>query len=138
MPRLRPLSVLLAGATVVAGSALVAPTVQAEPTDVLAPARSAETVVLTGADLPAWSSAPAVGPAQPWPYGALVGDRSAHDNGHLLLPRSETGVDPDTLVAYRWDGGPFVEIPVQVDERFPYFLANPDSDFGLYSATDRS
>ena len=26
---------------------------------------------------------------------------------------------------------------MQVDERFPYFLANPNSDFGLYSATDQ-
>ncbi len=38
--------------------------------------------------------------------------------------------------AYRWDGQRFVEVPVQVDERFPYFLANGQSSFSTYSGTD--
>jgi hypothetical protein len=46
-------------------------------------------------------------------------------------------VNPDQVAAFKWDGTKFVEIPVQVDERFPYFLANPDSDFGIYSGTDK-
>ncbi len=109
----------------------------AAPEEILTPARSVETVILTGADLPSWSSAPAEGAAYPWPYGALVGERSAHANGQLVVPPVETGVDPDTVAAYRWDGSAFVEVPVQVDERFPYFLANPNSSFGIYSGTDQ-
>ncbi|MGB1558370.1 MAG: hypothetical protein ACPHCJ_11350, partial [Oceanococcaceae bacterium] len=47
-------------------------------------------------------------------------------------------VDVDSIAAYRWDTvqGGFVEIPVQVDERAPYFLANANSDFSVYSGTD--
>ena len=130
-------SVLLAAAALGAGLAVVPGVATGAPADVLTPARSVETVVLTGADIPAWSSAPAVGAAYPYPYGALLGDRSAHDNGQLIVPPVETGVDPDAVTAFRWEDGDFVEVPVQVDERFPYFLANPDSDFGVYSGTDQ-
>ena len=28
------------------------------------------------------------------------------------------------MAAYRWDGGNWAEIPVQVDQRYPYLLAN--------------
>jgi hypothetical protein len=133
--RRRPLVLaLLVGA---AGLASVPMRADAAPEDLLTPARQAETVVITGAEIPSWSSAAAAGVTNPWPYGALVGERGAHDNGQLVVPPVETGVDPDQIAAYRWDGDDFVEVPVQVDERFPYFLANPDSDFGLYSGTDQ-
>lgn len=118
------------------GGLAALPGADASVDDLLSPARATETVVLTGAQVPAWSSAPAVGAAEPWPSGALTGTRSAHEHGTIVVPPVEIGVDPDRVAAYRWDGDGFVEVPVQVDERFPYFLANPDSDFGLYSATD--
>jgi hypothetical protein len=100
-------------------------------------ARHAEAVVLTGADLRAWSRLAAEGTPAPYPSGSAAGERDAH-NGTVVVPpdpRGE-GVPVDEVVAFRWNGSGFVEIPVQVDERFPWFLANGDSDFGLYSGTD--
>lgn len=134
--QLRRASIVASTAVLATGLALASPGADAAPADLLAPARAAETVVLPGAHLGSWSGAPAVGLAEPWPSGALTGERSAHDNGTMVVPPTGTGVDPDRIVAHRWDGEAFVEIPVQVDERFPHFLANPDSDFGVYSATD--
>ena len=106
------------------------------PADV--PARGVEPVVLTGAQLPGWSGPAADGVAQPYPSGAVDGIRDAH-NGTLIVPPAEaqTGVNPDEVAGFAWDGDSFTEIPVQVDERFPYFLANADSDFGFYSGTDK-
>jgi hypothetical protein len=103
------------------------------------PNRQTAPVVLTGAQLPGWSDAAATGTPMPYPYGAVVGERSAH-NGVTVAPPAEAlvGVRPDDIAAFRWDAAKarFVEIPVQVDQRFPYFLANPNSDFGVYSGTD--
>jgi hypothetical protein len=48
-----------------------------------------------------------------------------------------TGVPIDEIVAYRWTGLAFVEIPVQVDERYQYCLSNPPSGFSFYSGTDK-
>ncbi|MDQ4124852.1 MAG: hypothetical protein M3134_04520 [Actinomycetota bacterium] len=111
----------------------VVPASAASPAD--APDRSVEPIVLTGAQLPGWSGAPAEGIAEPYPSGAVIGERDAH-NGRLVVPPA-VGVDPDDVVAYSFDGDRFEEIPVQVDERFPYFLSNPNSDFGVYSGTDK-
>jgi hypothetical protein len=101
--------------------------------------RAAAPVVLTGASLPAWSRSSAQGLAKPYPSGSPQGGdavRHAH-NGTLVVPRdARTGVDVDDVVAYRWDGKKFKEVPVQVDQRFPYFLANGHSDFAFYSGTD--
>src|SRR4051794_6845987 len=63
----------------------------------LAIARDAAPVVLTGAQIPAWSAPPAEGLAQPQPSGASsdnpLGDelRSAH-NGRLVVPPTPPGV----------------------------------------------
>ncbi|HYP23596.1 MAG TPA: Ig-like domain-containing protein [Actinomycetota bacterium] len=125
------LRVLVASVSILA----VVPTAAfaASPAD--APDRSVEPIILTGAQLPGWSGAPAEGVAEPYPSGAVVGERDAH-NGQLVVPPA-VGVNPDDVVAYAFDGDRFREIPVQVDERFPYFLANPNSDFGMYSGTDK-
>jgi hypothetical protein len=110
----------------------------------LALARDAAPVVLTGSQIGAWAAPPAEGLAAPYPSGASkdnpFGDelRSAH-NGTLTVPPTPPGVtqvDPDTIAAYSWDGTAWKQIPVQVDQRFPYFLANGRSDFGFYSGTD--
>src|SRR3954452_16830730 len=89
-------------------------------------ARGSAPIVITGAQLPQWSRLPAEGVAQPYPSGATTtgdGRRTAH-NGTLVIPRDvRKGVNPDQIAAYRWYGG-WQEVPVQVDQRFPYFLAN--------------
>ncbi|HVF04669.1 MAG TPA: hypothetical protein VNA20_07515 [Frankiaceae bacterium] len=102
-------------------------------------ARAASPVVLTGAQLPDWSRLSAQGLGKPYPSGAMTtGDavRHAH-NGQLTVPPDvRTGVPVDEIAAYRWNGKKLVEVPVQVDQRFPYFLANGRSDFSTYSGTD--
>ena len=110
----------------------------------LAAARAAEPVVITGAQVPAWSRAAPQGVANTYPGGtgspSPIGDgvRSAH-NGTLVVPPDplgRTGVDPNRIAAFSWTGTSWKEIPVQVDRRIPYFLANGHSSFSFYSGTD--
>jgi hypothetical protein len=105
----------------------------AAPTDV---ARDSEAVVMTGQQLPEWSRLAAVGQANTYPSGAVDGVRDAHNGVFHIPPDARTGVPTEQIAAFAWDGAQFKEIPVQVDERFPYFLANANSDFGIYSGTD--
>jgi hypothetical protein len=102
------------------------------------PSRADAVVTLTGAQLPAWSRLAATGAPKRYPSGATTDARSAHNGTLAVPPDVRTGVDPAQVVAYRWNAKAqrFVEIPVQVDQRFPNFLANPNSDFGIYSGTD--
>ena len=104
----------------------------------LLPSRADAVVTLTGAQLPAWSRLAATGKPKQYPSGAMSGPRSAHNGLLVVPPDARHGVPVDQIVAYRWDaaGRRFAEVPVQADQRFPYFLANPDSDFGIYSGTD--
>jgi hypothetical protein len=103
--------------------------------------RKVEPIILQGAVLPGWSRSPAEGLGNPPPSGAGQGlddTRDAH-NGNLFVapdPNEEIGKNPNRMAAYKWTGTAFEEIPVQVDQRFPYFLANANSDFGVYSQTD--
>ena len=102
--------------------------------------REAEAVVLEGRAFADWSQPAAQGIAMPYPNGALVGERDAHA-GVLLYPPAgfaglPTAAPVGEIVAYKREAGAWIEIPVQIDERFPYFLANPNSDFGIYSGTD--
>jgi hypothetical protein len=135
---MRPIHVRPVVAAVVAAasaaSLLVGAPSDAAPLDA---ARQAEPVVLTGADVPTWSRLAADGTPAPYPSGTAVGERDAH-NGTVVVPPDPrgAGVPVDDIAAYRWDGTRFREVPVQVDERLPYFLANGNSDFGLYSGTD--
>jgi hypothetical protein len=144
----RPRLVALASAVVAAAAVL--PAVASSGPSVpgaaaLRHARDAAPVVLTGAQIPAWAAPAVQGLANPQPSGANsdnpVGDqaRTAH-NGRLApvppTPPGVTPVDPDTVVAFAWANGAWKEIPVQVDQRFPYFLANGRSGFGFYSGTD--
>jgi hypothetical protein len=105
-------------------------------------ARKVEPVIVSGAALAGWSVPAAVGIANPH----LVGSRGI-SNGTLIYPASgqqaRPGVPVNEIAAYRFEPGHpdadrqgFVEIPVQVDERMPYFLANPNSSFYIYSGTD--
>ncbi|MEO6699140.1 MAG: Calx-beta domain-containing protein [Paraperlucidibaca sp.] len=124
------------------------------------PARQSEAVVLTGAQLPGWATPPAVGQGYPYPSGANLSDQSggfaalnplrdplrvgevrdAH-NGMFIYPLMAPAQVPvlvpvEEVAAYKWNGSTFVEIPVQVDEKFTFFLANEASDFSFYSGTD--
>jgi len=130
----------LVGAAVISTALIVAaPASVAGVSPVDAPARQVEAVVLTGAQLPGWSGVAADGVANPHPTGMTqFGTRDAH-NGHLVYPpvEAQTGVDPDSIAAFAWTGKRFEEVPVQVDERFPYFLSNANSSFGDYSGVDK-
>ncbi|HYH27839.1 MAG TPA: Ig-like domain-containing protein, partial [Actinomycetota bacterium] len=79
---------------------------------------------------------PAQGVAAPYPSGALDETRDAHNGTVVVPPDSRTAAPVDEIVGFRYDAGRWIEIPVQVDERYPYFLANGRSDFGIYSGTD--
>src|SRR5690348_15849190 len=48
-----------------------------------------------------------------------------------------TGADPNHVSSWKWTGTKWTEVPVQVDQKFPYFLANGHSDFAFYSGTDK-
>jgi hypothetical protein len=99
-------------------------------------ARDVEPVVLTGAELPSWSRLAAVTVCASYPSGT-TGGRDAHNGTTVVPPDARPGVAVDDVVAFRWTGLAWVEIRVQVDERFPYCLSNPPSDFAFYSGTDK-
>src|SRR3954467_3942269 len=148
--RPRLLALISAAAIAAAGvpaAALPSATTGSGPLGV---ARDAAPVVLTGAQIPAWAAPPAEGLAKTYPSGAnqeagsserkafYPAVRSAH-NGQLVVPPtppSVTQVDPSAVAAYAWTGSAWKEIPVQIDQRFPYFLAHGHSGFGFYSGTD--
>ncbi len=48
-----------------------------------------------------------------------------------------TGTPIGRLLGYRWDGSAFVQIPLQVDERFTRYLTNNASGFAFYSGVDQ-
>jgi hypothetical protein len=131
------ISLALAAATLPLAAPALAQT-EGTPLEV---ARKVEPVVLTGAQLPAWSRLPATGMAKPYPSGANTvpgadNVRDAHNGTLVVPPDARAGAPVDSIAAYRWNGTAFEELPVQVDEKFPYFLANANSDFGFYSGTD--
>jgi hypothetical protein len=133
--RLRPRLVALAAAT--AALAGVVPLSARADTPALLPAsRDAVPVVLTGAQLPTWSRLAATGTPNTYPSGALDGVRDAHNGTLVVPPDVRSGTPVERITAWRWDGGRFVAVPVQVDQRFPYFLANGRSSFSTYSGTD--
>src|SRR5579884_226468 len=135
-----------AAATVLAGSLLDAvPSVvhSAPPTPgPIVAARASEPVVITGSQIPSWSRSSATGVPAAYPSGASKstggdGVRSAHNGIVTVPPDTRTGVDPDQITAFRWDPAKgWREVPVQVDQRYPYFLANGHSSFSIYSGTD--
>jgi hypothetical protein len=111
------------------------------PAGVFTSARGDSPVVLTGAQVAAWSGPAADGTAAPYPSGSLKADggdgvRSAHNGTMSVIPPA-TGVDPNQVSAWRWTGTAWEEIRVQVDQKFPYFLANGHSGFAFYSGTDK-
>ena len=98
--------------------------------------RAIEPVVLTGADIPNWSRLAALMTCAPYPSGT-TGGRDAHNGTVTVPPDVRTGVPTGEIVAYRWTGVAFQEIPVQVDQRYLYCLSNPASGFSFYSGTDK-
>ena len=109
-------------------------------------ARASEPVVITGADIPTWSRLAATGVAAPYPSGVTSADggdnvRSAHNGIITVPPDVRSGVNPDQIAAYRYNGSgaaqPWTEVPVQVDQMFDNYLANGHSSFSVYSGTDQ-
>ncbi|HUP92623.1 MAG TPA: hypothetical protein VM074_10285, partial [Solimonas sp.] len=116
--------------------------------------RNASAVVLLGAQLPGWSQPAAQGAPYPYPSGATItgagpapfNDRRDAHNGVMAYPAGwtpgsassslPTAVPAGEIAAFARRGAAWVEIPVQVDERYPFFLANGNSDFSVYSGTD--
>ena len=108
--------------------------VAAAPVDVN---RGVEVVVMAGQQFPDWSRLPAQGSGNPIPSTSST-FRDAH-NGQLVVPpdpSGRTGVPAGEIAGFRWTATGWKQIPVQVDQRFPYFLANMRSSFGIYSQTD--
>lgn len=147
-PSRRPLALGVLSLTVLAGG--VAAAAPGPLGDAVPVARDAAPLVLTGAELPGWASAPATGVAAPYPAGSTSGDggpgddvRSAHHGTLVVPPDAGTGVPVDEVAAYAWSSGKggkgagWREVPVQVDERFPHFLANGRSSFSRYSGVDQ-
>jgi hypothetical protein len=134
---LRPISALLA-LIFVSTTPVAARAADGGLVNAVGAARADAVVTLTGAQLPAWSRAAATGTPKTYPSGAATGPRSAHNGTLVVPPDARPGVEPSEIVAFRWEplAKRFVEVPVQVDQRFPNFLANPPSDFALYSGTD--
>ena len=95
---------------------------------------------MQGVQLPNWSRSAAQGLGNPYPSGSQDDPRGqvrdAHNGTFVLPPDDVRGVFPNQIVAYKWDGSRWVEVPVQVDERYPHHLANAFSNFGRYSGTD--
>jgi cysteine-rich repeat protein len=96
--------------------------------------RGVEPVIVKGVKLAGWSGPAATIVCDAYPSGGFTGTRNAH--GGTFVPTVATGIPVNEIAAYRWNGMTFEEIPVQVDEMYPYCLANPNSDFGIYSGTD--
>ncbi len=130
-----------------------------EPLDAFTRATSAnrdvEPVMLTGAQIPGWSQLAAAGIAQNHFSGFENftgatepgnGPRNAHA-GVFLYPANWVpgdvsvntggGAPVNEIAAYAYRDGRWGEIPVQVDERYPYFLANGNSTFSFYSGIDQ-
>ncbi|PTU31223.1 hypothetical protein CJD38_07675 [Stenotrophobium rhamnosiphilum] len=125
--------------------------------------REAAPVILTGSQVLGLSVRSAQGVPYPYPSGANITGQSdeagqlsvldplrdplhlgevrdAH-NGIILYPSADDskapmGIPVERIAAYAWKGNAFVEIPVQVDQKFPFFLANAGSSFSVYSGTD--
>jgi hypothetical protein len=133
---------MLLGVPAVAHAQGVVPTVHYSSSGPIVSARASEPVVITGAQIPQWTRSSATGSPAPYPSGAAKstggdGARSAHNGVLAVPPDSRTGVDPDQVTAFSWNGSAWVEVPVQVDQRYPYFLANGHSSFSTYSGTDQ-
>ena len=131
----RPTTVL--AATTLLGSILpILAGVSPAAADVTVIDRSGEAVVLTGRQVPSWSRLSAQGLATPNPFGQVAG-RDAHAGILQVPPDPRSGVPVNEIAAYSWTGDDeWKEVPVQVDQLFPYFLANQPSDFSVYSWTD--
>jgi hypothetical protein len=140
--RIRPAIAGLAALGLALAAPLLTPAAARAAGPVVA-ARADEPVVLAGNQLAGWSRSSATGVGQQYPSGSgspsPLADhvRTAHNGTLTVPPDARTGVDPAQISAWRWDGSAWAEIPVQVDKRFPDFLANGRSTFGVYSGTDQ-
>lgn len=117
--------------------------------------RETEPVILTGAQIAEWSAPGDVAVGVPDIGGArcqgnreifgetpLTPEEACTSNTYEEQLSSQSvlgaeGTPVDRLLAYRWDGRRFVQVPFQVDEVFTRHLSNNASGFSFYSNTDR-
>jgi hypothetical protein len=124
------------------GAPVVNPTV--------APDRSVQPVVLTGADFPGWAVPENTTAKAPFTDLAACPPGSNTDNcshNGYSAPEVDTsgvqnkavtkGILPDRMLGYRWNGRRFVQIPFQVDKVFTRYLENDASGFAIYSGADQ-
>jgi hypothetical protein len=128
-----------------------APAVSAPVVDpTVAPDRSVEPVVLSGADFPGWAVPTNTTAKAPFTDLADCQPGSNTDNcqhNRYVAPEVDTsgvqnqapvkGVLPSRLLGYRWTGKRFVQIPFQVDKVFTRYLQNDASGFAIYSGADQ-
>jgi hypothetical protein len=109
------------------------------------PGRETDPVVLTGAEFPTWAAPADVtvkAPDTGGPECQGLGNDCTHntyedpDLSTQAVLDSE-GVPVDRLLAYRFDGAEFSQIPFQVDEVFTRYLSNNASGFSFYSMVDQ-
>ena len=108
--------------------------------------RESEPVVLTGQDFAPWSvpsNQTANAPAKDVIDCPAI-ERKDCEHNHYEDPELDTadagqpaGTPTERLLAYRWNGTGFEQIPVQVDEVFTRYLNNDASNFAIYSGTDQ-
>jgi hypothetical protein len=67
------------------------------------------------------------------------GDHNCNQASRLPVRQlpGRTGVPIAKLLGYRWSGKAFVQIPLQVDEKFTRYLTNNVSGFAFYSGVDQ-
>ncbi|HET6404281.1 MAG TPA: hypothetical protein VFH78_06510 [Candidatus Thermoplasmatota archaeon] len=96
-------------------------------------ARAGQPVVLLGAQLPGLAVVARYVERPPLPF-----QEEAIDGAWLPLPALPVeGATPvDEVAVFRWEGGAFVRVVSQVDERFVRYLTNYASDFAPYSQSD--
>lgn len=111
--------------------------------DPLASPRQAEPIVLRGADIPDWSARS--NQTARIPFVDLIQCPVPNDDcrhNEFSEPDFDSGgigngVPVNQLLAYRWTGSKFDQIPFQVDEQFTRYLSNQASGFSFYSGEDQ-
>ena len=111
----------------------------------VAAVRTADAVVLTGADLGTWATPSNVTAKVPLTdlKDCQSFDAKCQHNRYVdpevdsARAAAPAGVDVAKLTGWRWSGTRFVEIPFQVDEVFTRYLGNSASGFAVYSGEDQ-
>lgn len=64
-------------------------------------------------------------------------DHNCYQEPRLRIAGIKEGAAVTSLLAFKWNGNGFTEIPFQVDERFTRYITNNNSGFAFYSGADK-